>query len=48
MNFYSWFSFKKRMCGDLQDAILLDEFLFETNGMFSENARLYPANFQNI
>jgi hypothetical protein len=43
LNFYTWFPFKLGRCGDVQDAILLDEWVIGNNGRFSENAHLYPA-----
>ena len=49
LNLYTWFPFKLGACGELQDVILLDEWVFENNGRFSENAHLYstkvPKNF---
>jgi hypothetical protein len=32
--------------GEVQDVILLDEWVFENNGRFSENAHLYPTKVQ--
>jgi len=29
-------------CGEVQDVILLDEWVFENNGRFSKNSHLYP------
>jgi hypothetical protein len=29
-------------CGEVQDVILLDEWVFENNGRFLQNAHLYP------
>jgi hypothetical protein len=43
LKLYSWFPFKLGWCGEVQDAILIDEWLFENNGTFSENADLYPS-----
>jgi len=43
LNLYTWFPFKVGRCGEAQDIILLDEWLFENNGRFSENANLYPS-----
>ena len=43
LNLYTWFPFKLGGCGEVQDVILLDEWVFENNGRFSENAHLYPA-----
>ena len=40
---YSWFPFKLGGCRDLKVVILLDEWLFENNVRFSENAHLYSA-----
>jgi len=49
LNLYTWFPFKLGGCGEVQDVILLDEWLFENSGRFSENAKLYaskvPKNF---
>jgi hypothetical protein len=35
------------MCGEVNDIILLDEFVFENNGRFLEKAQLDPANVPN-
>jgi len=43
LNLYTWFPFKLGGCGEVQEVILLDEWLFENNGRFSENALLYPS-----
>ena len=43
LNLYTWFPFKLGGCGEVQDVILLDEWVFENNGKFLENANLYPA-----
>jgi hypothetical protein len=43
LDLYTWFPFKLGRCGDVQDVILLDEWVIENNGRFSENAHLYPA-----
>ena len=43
LNLYTWFPFKLRGCGEIQDVILLDEWVFENNGRFLQNANLYPA-----
>jgi hypothetical protein len=43
LKLYTWFQFKLGGCGELQDVILLDEWVFENNGRFLENANLYPA-----
>jgi hypothetical protein len=42
LNLYICFPFKLGGCGELQDVILLDEWVFENNGKFLENAHLYP------
>jgi len=42
LNLYTWFPFKLGVCGELQDVILLDEWVFENNVTFSRNANLYP------
>jgi len=47
LNLYTWFPFKLGRCGEVQEVILLDEWLFENNGRFSENAHLYPAKVPN-
>jgi len=44
---YTWFPFKHGRWGELQDVILLDEWVFENNGTFSENANLYPPKVPN-
>ena len=43
LNLYTWFPFKLGRCGEVQDVILLDEWVTEHNGRFSENVHLYPA-----
>jgi len=48
LNLYTWFPFKLGGCGDLHDVILLDEWVFENNGRFLENAHLYPAKVRKI
>ena len=47
LNLYTWFPFKFGGCGEVIDIILLDEWVFEINGRFSENAHLYPAKVPN-
>jgi len=42
LNLYTWFPFKLGRCGEVQDVILLDEWVIENSGRFSENAHLYP------
>jgi hypothetical protein len=42
LNLYMWFPFKLGKCGELHDVILLDEWVFENNDRFLENAHLYP------
>jgi len=43
LNLYTWFPFKLGRCGEVQDVILLDEWLFENNVRFSDHVHLYPA-----
>jgi len=43
LNLYTWFPFKLGRCGELQEVILLDKWVFENNGRFTGNAHLYPA-----
>ena len=47
LNLYNSFPFKLGLCGKVEDVILLDEWVFENNGRFSENAHLYPAKVPN-
>jgi hypothetical protein len=47
LNLYSWFLFKLGRCGEVQDVILIDKWLFEKSGTFSENAHLYPSKVPN-
>ena len=47
LNLYTGFPFKLGGCGELQDVILLDEWVFENNGRFLENANLFPAKVPN-
>jgi hypothetical protein len=42
LNLYTWFPFKLGRCGEVKEVILLDEWVIEQNGRFSENAHLYP------
>jgi hypothetical protein len=42
LNLYTWFPFKLGRCGEVKEVILLDEWVIEHNGRFSENADLYP------
>jgi hypothetical protein len=41
-NLYTWFPFKLGKCGEVQEDILLDEWVIEHNDRFLENAHLYP------
>jgi len=43
LNLYTWFPFKLGRCGEVQGVVLMDEWHFENNGRFSENAHIYPA-----
>jgi len=43
LNLYTWFPFNLGRCGEVQDVVLMDEWLFEINGKFSENAHIFPA-----
>jgi hypothetical protein len=43
LNLYTWFPYKLGMLGEVQDVILVDEWVYENNGRFSENAHLYPT-----
>jgi len=47
-NLYCWYLYKLGGCGEVQDVILLDEWVFENNGRFSENAHLYPTKVPKI
>jgi len=40
LNLYTWFPYKLGGCGEVQDVILLDEWVFENNGKFLKNAQL--------
>jgi len=42
-NLYTWFPFKSGRCGEVQEVILIDEWVIEHNGGFSQNAYLYPV-----
>ena len=48
LNLYTWFPFKLGRCGELQEVILLDQWVFGNNGRFTENAHLYPANVSKL
>jgi len=43
LKMYTWFPFELGRCGEVQDVILLDEWVIEHNGRFLVNANLYPA-----
>jgi hypothetical protein len=43
LNLYTWFPFKLGGCGEVNDIIMLNEWVFENNSRFLENAHLYPA-----
>jgi len=43
LNLYTWFPFNLGRCGEIQEVILLDKWVFENNGRFTGNAHLYPA-----
>jgi len=43
LNLYTWFPYKLGGCGEVQDVILLDEWVFENNGRFSKNSQFYPT-----
>jgi len=45
LNLFTWFPFKLGLCGEVQDVILLDEWVFENNVTFSYNADMYPPKF---
>ena len=47
LNLCNWFPFKLGWCGEVEDFILLDKWVFENNGRISENAHLYPAKVPN-
>jgi hypothetical protein len=47
LNLYTWFPFESGRCGDTQDVVLLDEWLFEHNGKFSGHKNLYPKKVPN-
>jgi hypothetical protein len=40
---FTWFPFKFGCCGEVQDVVVLDEWVFENNGRFTKNAHLYPG-----
>ena len=42
LQLYTWFPFKLGGCGEVQDVILVDEWVFENNGRFLQNTHLYP------
>jgi hypothetical protein len=43
LNLYTLFPYKMGKCGKFQEVILIDQWVFENKGTFSENAYLYPA-----
>jgi len=42
LNLYTWFPYKLGRCGEFQEVILIDQWVCENKGTFSENAYLYP------
>jgi hypothetical protein len=42
LNLYTWFPYKSGRCGEVQDAVLQDEWVLEHNGRFSKNVYLFP------
>jgi len=42
LNLYTWFPYKLGRCGEFQEVILIDQWVSENKGTFSENAYLYP------
>jgi len=42
LNLYTWFPYKLGRCGEFQEVILIDQWISENKGTFSENAYLYP------
>jgi hypothetical protein len=48
LNLQTSFPFKLGRCRVFEGVILLDEWVFENNGRFSENADLNPAKFPKI
>jgi hypothetical protein len=43
LDLYTWFPYKLGRCGEVQEVILMDQWVSENQGTFSENAYLYPA-----
>jgi len=43
LNLYTWFPYQLGRCGEFQEVILIDQWVSENKGTFSENAYLYPA-----
>jgi hypothetical protein len=43
LNLYTWSPFTLGGCGEVRGVTLLNEWVFENNGGFSENAHLYPS-----
>ena len=42
LNLYTWFPYKLGRCGEFQEVILIDQWVSENKGTFSENVNLYP------
>ena len=42
LNLYTWLPFILGNCGEVKEVILLDEWVFENSGRFSEKADLFP------
>jgi len=45
---YKWFPSKFGRYGEVQEFILLDEWVFENNGSFSLSVHLFPAKVPNL
>jgi len=48
LDLYTWFPYKLGRCGEVQEVILIDQWVSENKGTFSENAYLYPAKVPKI
>ena len=47
LDLYTWFPYKLGRCGEVQEVILIDQWVSKNKGTFSENAYLYPHKVPN-
>jgi hypothetical protein len=47
LNLYTWFPYKSGRCGEVQDALVQDEWVLEHNGRFSKIVYLFHEKVPN-